>query len=132
LDCRRRIVDNRQRFQISVVSLLRDFTIAEEIGNSLPHWNPFQHSLVFAGNLLSDFESLGIVNHHLHSNTRTVFVVHFQPVLFNAMLYPCPGKSSARGGRIGVNFQTIALSHSLLAQRTSPTSSLSESPGCVR
>jgi hypothetical protein len=35
--------------------------------------------------LLSDFESLRFIDHHLDTEDRTGFVIHLQPVLFHTM-----------------------------------------------
>ena len=95
LDCRRRVVENRQRIQVSVVCLPGDIPIAEKIRHSLPHRNPLHDTPVLASDFLSDFEFLGIINHHLHPKNRTGFIAHFQPVLFNTMYDTCPGNSFA-------------------------------------
>ena len=80
----------------AMICLPGDFLVAEKISHSLPHRNPFHDASVIAGNLLSDFEFLGIIDHHLHPKNRTGFIVHFQPVLFDTMFNPCPGNSCAR------------------------------------
>jgi hypothetical protein len=49
----------------------------------------------FASDFLSDFEFLGIIDHHFHPKNQTGLVIHFQPVLFNAMFDPCSGDSPA-------------------------------------
>src|SRR5208337_1500456 len=95
LDCRRWIVDDSQSVQVSLVCLLGDLLIAKEIGHSLPHRNPLKDLLALASDFLSDFKFLGVVDDHLHTKNRTGLVVHFQPVLFYAMLDPCTGNPLA-------------------------------------
>jgi hypothetical protein len=46
-------------------------------------------------NPLSDFEFLGIVDDQLEPKNRTGFVIHFQPVLFEAMFDPGSRDSAA-------------------------------------
>jgi len=95
LHCRRRIIDDSQCLQVSVVCLPRDFEVAERDKPPPSSFKPTPGPACFTSYLLSDFEFLGIIDDHLHPKNRTGFIVHFQPVLFNAMFDPCPGDSAA-------------------------------------
>ena len=95
LDGRRRVVNDRQSFQVSGVGLPGDFQVAEKIGHTFAHRHPLHDLSAFAADTLSDFESLGVIDDHLDAKNRTGLVDHFQPVLFNTMLDARTGKAPA-------------------------------------
>jgi hypothetical protein len=88
---RRGIVDDNQSIQAPLVCQSRDLEVAKKIGHPFPHSNPFHEFPTLSSDALSDFEFLGIVDDHFDPKNRTGLVVHFQPVLFDAMFDPRTG-----------------------------------------
>jgi hypothetical protein len=85
LDCRRRVVHNGQRIQVSVVRLPGDFPVAEKISNTLlpAAWQPIRFALCCIYNhyrnpqifhkMLSKQRSRG---HGLHTGSYQKFMRH--------------------------------------------------------
>jgi hypothetical protein len=67
-----------------------------DIGKDTPFpssGNPLHEKPVLASELLSDFEFLRNINHHLCPKSQTGFVAYFQPIPFDSMFDPCTGNS---------------------------------------
>ena len=80
------VADDRKCLQITCIGCAGNFDTTVHVGHAFAHGNPRLDAFPIADDLAVDLETSWVVNGRLNPQYTTIFIVHFDRVLFNPML----------------------------------------------
>lgn len=89
------IIDDRQGVEVTQVGGVGDAAVLVEIGHALVHGSPEHLGDPVSNSLTANPKFTRLVDHRLDAQNQAELVVHFQPVVLDAMLDPGPGPAIA-------------------------------------